>query len=213
MTLSVYSKELQLTLDQPMSNVEILICQKLQILLSKQFENPNLTKHWREGTTKSSFNYLLLDPQITINLPERSKMLTQSDTWNIFLSSIFYIGKGKCSRPLDHLYQTMKANVNKLNGAVNKKIGHILNIWQNKLGVICLQVFNNCIAVDAYTREAAMISAINVRNLENVNVGVFYGHATTWTEQEKNLFGTYLLKKAMNIYLHEGERQIRPSDL
>ena len=35
-------------------------------------------KQWREGTTKSSFNYLLLDPRVTENLPLRAKEMSKS---------------------------------------------------------------------------------------------------------------------------------------
>ena len=33
---------------------------------------------------------------------------SEQDSWNIFLSSIFYIGKGTRSRPFQHLYDAIK---------------------------------------------------------------------------------------------------------
>jgi hypothetical protein len=35
------------------------------------FETPDSAKKWREGTEKCFFNYLLLDPRVTQNLPVR----------------------------------------------------------------------------------------------------------------------------------------------
>lgn len=57
------------------------------------FANPK--KKWREGNTKASFTYLLLDPRLTANLPTRASKQSLPETWNTFVSSIFYVGKGK----------------------------------------------------------------------------------------------------------------------
>lgn len=65
------------------------------------------TRKWREGNNKTSFNYLLLDPRVSLNLPKRAHEISRLDTWKCFLSSIFYIGKGKRSRPYAHLYKAV----------------------------------------------------------------------------------------------------------
>ena len=39
------------------------------------FISPDPAKKWREGTQKCSFNYLLLDPRVTQNLPVRIKSI------------------------------------------------------------------------------------------------------------------------------------------
>jgi hypothetical protein len=39
------------------------------------FQDPDPSKFWREGCNKSCFNYLLLDPRVTQNLPARAKTL------------------------------------------------------------------------------------------------------------------------------------------
>ena len=41
-----------------------------------------------------------------------------------------------------------------------RKIRAIHDIWRSGHGVVCLQVFNNAMAIDAFTREAAIIHAI-----------------------------------------------------
>ena len=44
------------------------------------------------------------------------------------------------------------------------KVLRILQIWESGLGVISLHVFQNVIPVEAYTREACMISSIGEKS-------------------------------------------------
>jgi len=176
------------------------------------FMLPDPTRRWREGISKTSFTYLLLDPRVTQDLPNRCVNLTESETWSIFLNAIFYIGKGKRSRPFAHLYDAFKMWVQK-STSTNKKINRILDIWNNDHGVICLHVFQNIIPVEAYTREALMIVAIGKEQLENCKGGEYYGIVATWSIQQKQNFGRYLLYKALQILMHEGESQLFPYNL
>ncbi|KYN27706.1 Ankyrin repeat and LEM domain-containing protein 1 [Trachymyrmex cornetzi] len=178
----------------------------------QEFVSPDPSRRWREGTSKTSFTYLLLDPRITQDLPNRSVHLTESEVWSIFLNAIFYIGKGKRSRPYSHLYDAFKMWVGGGNNT-NRKINCILNIWNSNCGVICLHVFQNIIPVEAYTREAAMIDAIGKEYLKNSIGGKYYGIAATWSIQQKQKFGRYLLYKALQIFIHEGENQLSPCHL
>ncbi|KAK7495909.1 hypothetical protein BaRGS_00012899 [Batillaria attramentaria] len=84
---------------------------------------------WREGTVKSCFNYLLLDPHVTRNLPLRARSLGEQDAFTIFLSSVFYIGKGKRSRPYHHLYEAVSylRSPNKTNLHHNCEVDNISN--------------------------------------------------------------------------------------
>ena len=43
----------------------------LESLMVGQFQQPDPQRKWREGKLKSSFNYLLLDPRVTRDLPSR----------------------------------------------------------------------------------------------------------------------------------------------
>lgn len=70
--------------------------------------NSKVVRNFREGHLKKSFIYLLLDPRISDNLPAQQKHLSPHELWKRFLSSIFYVGKGKSSRPYCHLYDAMK---------------------------------------------------------------------------------------------------------
>lgn len=37
-----------------------------EMALSRQFDQPDKSRKWREGLLKSSFNYLLLDPRLDV---------------------------------------------------------------------------------------------------------------------------------------------------
>ena len=50
-----------------------------ELAMVAQFQTPD-GRMWREGTIKSCFNYLLLDPRITQNLPLRAKTLSEHIT-------------------------------------------------------------------------------------------------------------------------------------
>jgi len=208
-----YSVELEKTLRNWDWCSHTPVFKSLEDVLVQQFSNPDPTRKWREGVNKSSFTYLLLDPRITNNLPYRGDSLQPSEMWNTFLSSIFYVGKGKRSRPYQHLYDAVDLWKKGQFTTNNKKLQTIIDIWKSRCGVICLHVFLNIIPVEAYTREAAMISAIKLENLTNVKSGEYYGVPATWPQKQKRLLGVYLLYKAMMIFLNEGERQLCPTDI
>jgi len=168
----------------------------------------------RETVCKASFNYLLLDPRKTQNLPMRVFSSSDQELWRTFIAAVFYIGKGSRSRPFQHLYEAIKLlKTDSKKKKVSEKIKIIHNIWEADKGVVVVQVFQNTIAVEAFTREAAMIDAIGCDNISNVKGGDYYGVAAGWSLEEKLKLGTFLVFKAFKIFLQEGERQIRPVDL
>lgn len=179
-----------------------------------EFARPDPSRRWREGLTKASFNYLLLDSRITQDLPNRAANLSLQERWETFLSAIFYVGKGKRSRPYAHLYDAFHTWVSKKPVDVtNKKMNRILEIWNEKQGVVVLHVFHNTIPVEAYTREAVMIDALGVEKLGNCKGGEYYGTVATWSNKEKCELGKYLLYKSMEILMVEGERHLFPEHL
>lgn len=60
------------------------------------------------SSQKTSFNYILLDPRVTKNLPNRAEQMADVDRLRVFCSAVFYIGKGKRSRPYEHFYDAAK---------------------------------------------------------------------------------------------------------
>lgn len=61
---------------------------------------------FREGNLKTSFIYLLIDPRLSTY--DEYKSMSKKDVWAKFVSSIFYVGKGKRARPYSHLYDAIK---------------------------------------------------------------------------------------------------------
>lgn len=206
-----YSIELEKSLrnHEWMKNLNPYI--ELENKVRADFANPN--KKWREGTSKTSFTYLLLDPRVTDNLPAKSSKQADHITWITFINSIFYIGKGKRSRPYSHLYQALTLWKRDFTTSNDKKVQHILDIWSDKVGVVCLHIFQNVIPAEAYTYEASMIDVLGLPNLKNQKCGNYYGIAASWPLKERRMLGLYLLYKALQIFLSEGERQLRPDDI
>lgn len=52
---------------------------------------------------------MLIDPRVTQNLPVRTKRMTAEDVFRVFIMSIFYVGKGKRSRPYAHLNEALNS--------------------------------------------------------------------------------------------------------
>ncbi|XP_075227354.1 uncharacterized protein LOC142327878 [Lycorma delicatula] len=184
----------------------------LEAQMCEPFHCPDPNKRWREGVLKTSFTYLLLDPRVTQDLPFRANSLTPKEKLMCFLEAIFYVGRGKLSRPYFHLFEALDV-WNHWKTVSSKKVNKILDVWGSGLGVICLQIFHNVIPAEAMTREAAMIDALGLQMLCNERVGDYYATASTWNLRQRQQLGSVLLVRALNILLNEGERQIRPRDI
>ncbi|XP_053228450.1 ankyrin repeat and LEM domain-containing protein 1 isoform X2 [Podarcis raffonei] len=207
-----YSPELSSALD----TYQIPDGQEDEMALSRQFDQPDKSRKWREGLLKSSFNYLLLDPRVTQNLPFRSQYISRAECFRTFISAIFYVGKGKRSRPYCHLYEALthyQQSRRKQGRQACSKVQHILEIWASGQGVISMHCFQNVIPVEAYTREACMVDAIGLKMLTNQKKGNYYGIVAGWPMRRRRCLGTHLLHRAMQIFLAEGERQLRPADI
>lgn len=185
---------------------------------------------------KQFFNYILIDPRVSKNLPEQAIELSDSDTsglkspdqttaenkehsakinrkfnaklFNTFLESIFYIGKGQKKRDLMHLYDALADR----NSITHKKIDRIRSIWSDGYGVVSLHLFHNITSKEALTREALMIETIGLDNLTNLLKGTIQ-FKLGWNEHRRRLLGALLLQRAYTQLLNEGERQLRRDDL
>lgn len=87
-----------------------------------------------------------------------------------------------------------------------------MNIWKEKLGVVCVQAFHNLAMEEAFIRESCMIDALGLNNLTNIKRGT-YTSTMRWTFSDRCKLGCYLLYRAMHIFLADGERQLKPMDL
>ncbi|XP_072295159.1 uncharacterized protein [Eucyclogobius newberryi] len=193
---------------------ELPQCQDDEQALCQQFEQPDQNRKWREGIIKSCFNYLLLDPRVTNNLPFRSHTMTPHECFKTFVNAVFYVGKGKRSRPYNHLYEALEYYKGEKSAKkLCRKVDHILQVWNAGQGVISLHCFQNVIPVEAYTREACMVEAMGLKMLTNQKRGDYYGIVSNWQQRRKKELGIHLLYRAMQIFLAEGERQLRPADI
>ncbi|KAM3852367.1 ankyrin repeat and LEM domain-containing protein 1 isoform 2-T2 [Vipera latastei] len=78
-----------------------------EMALAAEFDQADKSRKWREGLLKSSFNYLLLDPRVTQNLPARCQLLSPAECFRTFVRAVFYVGKGTRGRPYRHLYEAL----------------------------------------------------------------------------------------------------------
>ena len=163
----------------------------------------------RESGCKSNFTYLLIDPRKTelIHLAH-----TMQEKFQIFIYGIFYVGKGSRSRPTQHIYQAYH-RYSEGAPALNRKQERIHGLWNAGRGPTILQVFNNTMLNESYTREAHMICALGINNLLNEKLGDFYGESEHWSELRKQQLGCFLLLGCLKVFLVEGSREVKPSDL
>uniref|UniRef100_A0A915EQW9 Ankyrin repeat and LEM domain-containing protein 1 n=1 Tax=Ditylenchus dipsaci TaxID=166011 RepID=A0A915EQW9_9BILA len=140
----------------------------------------------------SFFCYLLLDPSMLSNA-------TSCDLRQ-FVSAIFYVGKGKHSRPLQHLIDANKCRSLLSNKSYQptEKLNRILQLWNS---------------AEALVREGSMIEAIGIENLTNVRKGNFKGLPNAWTRKQIEEFGSMLLRKAHVIYRNERCRPLFEADI
>lgn len=184
---------------------------------------------------KNFFNYILIDPRISQNLPDQAMEASDSDTSHFsptggerktkhvmekinrkirpelfakFLESIFYIGKGQEKRDLMHLYDALADR----GSITHAKIDRIRSIWQEGHGVVSLHLSHNLTSKEALTREALMIETIGLDNLTNVIRGSFQ-LKLGWNEHKRKLLGGLFLFRAYMQLINEGERQIKRDDL
>ncbi|KAL7072418.1 hypothetical protein ACQ4LE_008963 [Meloidogyne hapla] len=175
-----------------------------------QSEELLLRNHFTQSTPKqevSFFCYLLIDPS----------RLTQPENLSFrrFLSSIFYVGKGKRSRPLQHLVDASKCRNFARTRPTQRteKLKRILRLWDRGEGVISMNLFHNIHSAEAFIREGAMIEAIGMSNLTNIVRGTFPEIASNWSRQQITEFGFLLLHKAFVIFLNERCRPIFEADI
>ncbi|KAF6216583.1 hypothetical protein GE061_000926 [Apolygus lucorum] len=156
---------------------------------------------------KQYFTYLLLDPTISKNIEGSVCPETVCQSWPYFLKAVFYIGKGKNSRPLDHLTDAVKGD------KLSDKIRKIRTIWEKGLGVVCIKIFHNINEPEALTREATMINALSISHLTNQQNGKCYGGIERWSLKKRRQLGVVLLYRSMLTLIAEGQRQIFATDI
>ena len=88
-----------------------------------------------------------------------------------------------------------------------------MELWNALRGPTILQVYNNVMQNEAFTREGLMIKALGLKNLCNEKAGDFYGECNDWPDLRKQQLGCFLLLGAFKVFMVEGSREVKPSDL
>ncbi|XP_062366114.1 ankyrin repeat and LEM domain-containing protein 1 [Cinclus cinclus] len=187
-------------------------CAQDELALSRHFKQPQRGRAGREGQLKCSFNYLLLDPRVTQDLPRRSPSLSPAQLFQDFVTAVFYVGKGTRARPWWHLRQA-RAQHQRGTHRGCPKVRRILEIWDSGQGVVPLQCFQHRVPAEAFTRESCMLEALGLQSLTNARQGPCYGVAVAWPAERRRRLGVSLLHRAMNVLLAQGECQLRPGDI
>ncbi|KAI1713983.1 LEM domain-containing protein [Ditylenchus destructor] len=152
-------------------------------------------------STAAFFCYLLIDPS----------MISDSKACNFgeFVLAIFYVGKGKNSRPLQHLVDANTArqmqSANK-NHPLSKKLERILDLWDRGMGVISLPFLHNVHSNESLIREG-------IKNLTNERRTNLKKLRCNWSKKQIEEFGAMLLKKAHVIFKNERCRPILKDEI
>ncbi|XP_063697185.1 ankyrin repeat and LEM domain-containing protein 1 homolog [Culicoides brevitarsis] len=106
--IPVYSLELQKTFSNIHTGLEAFTeYLMLEEEMVRHFQQ-KICKKMREGNKKMSFIYLLMDPRELNNLAANHLFISKEQAWRQFIKAIFYVGKGKKSRPYAHLYEAIR---------------------------------------------------------------------------------------------------------
>ncbi|CAM9396587.1 unnamed protein product [Lampetra fluviatilis] len=145
-------------------------CSEDEELVKSQFDSWTLTSRprprgrrrsmGRVRCIKNCFNYLLLDPR---------KLMAPSgggeqggEQFRIFVSSIFYVGKGSGNRPFHHLQEAM-AHLHSPHIQPSQKVARVLSVWEAGRGVINIPCFHSSTSAESLTRESCIIDALGAK--------------------------------------------------
>ncbi|KAF1763273.1 hypothetical protein GCK72_011539 [Caenorhabditis remanei] len=132
---------------------------------------------------------MLLDPRILgTNI--------ETVTFEKFVKSVFYVGKGTGGRPLDHFRDARKELEKPPNEQdLSEKYRRIGDIWKAGFGIPKHEIYHGASDHEAFVREACMIETIQVTNLTNKMKDGFHGFTKKWTLTTKTEYGTWLLDR------------------
>ena len=130
-----------------------------------------------------------------------------------FLVSIFYIGKGKRTRMLDHLNDARKLfNTTKCISKPSHKDKVILREFRNDKGILIIPVYDSSNHFEALNRECVMIESRGLDNLCNKVRGSSYG-LDSWNSYKRCNYGYMLLYGAYKRYISERLMPIKINEL
>ena len=152
---------------------------------------------------KSFYNYLIINASRLLRLLDDiddNEDITSHHLEEL-KKAIDYAGKGNNGRKLDHLRDGKKIIQKQLKlSKVCAKYSKITQIWEKGHGIVCLQIFGESDHYEAHCKEFAIIKAIGLNNLTNVNSGSVYGDMKDfWNSNEIQNFGNMILHNTLKM--------------
>ncbi|OQV12271.1 putative Ankyrin repeat and LEM domain-containing protein 1 [Hypsibius exemplaris] len=208
---------------QSSSSSSSVFCQELEQVITGSCDKKQMAKLeadfaavFRDLPPRSyHFNYLLIDPRITQNLPHQVDHATEANVQRClrtFLRGVFYIGKGKDARPCQHLVDAKRV-YRDMNAKTSPKLDRICSIWENAYGIVSLNLFDHRSDEEASSREALMIEALGLTQLTNERHATAHETIKKWSGSRRRLLGSAFLVHAFQSLLHAGEQQIFPEGI
>ena len=167
------------------------------------------------------YNYLILDGTKLYKLLENyNHRVLLPDTianehFEKFKELVDYAGKGINDRKLSHLISGKLILLKQLAlKKINAKFSKITQIWERGHGIVILHLFTETNHFEAMSREFAIIKALGLNNITNVNNGSPYGAMQKeWNHFEVINYGNMLLFNALKMAINENPRLIHHEDI
>ena len=170
--------------------------------------------------TRAFHSYVLVDASKLQKLLKNKSQFSLNPSepgladFQLFKTSVFYIGKGTKNRKLNHLVKAKKVFVgSKILGNNDKNLSKIVSLWKRKQGVIILQLDCAATEYEAFSREFAMINAVSISKLMNIKHSTCYGEMRYWPETKVKNYGDMLLFQLFNIFVSRPPTPIYASDV
>lgn len=166
------------------------------------------------------YNYLIVDAKKFVSLMRRRSGLSlnkHSPTWHdywLFRSCIVYVGKGTNARRDMHLKEAKLVYIGELDPQMaSTQAVYIATCWENGGGIFSIQFESEATSPESLCREAAIIEAVGLINLENKILGSRYGEMKTWSNVKVRNFGEILLFIVFKSFILKRPPVIMPCDV
>ena len=101
----------------------------------------------------------------------------------------------------------------KIRGKNTSRLDKIVSLWENNRGVTILQLDCDATSREAFSREYAMIAAVGLEQLSNVQQGKCYGEMIKWPGVKIKNYGDMLLFQLFKQFISRPASPILPCDV
>ena len=143
------------------------------------------------------------------------KCLASSRNFRIFIKAVYYYGKGRGRRELDHIKDTLKALKGTFSG--NIKVGGKILACINEIlaneGIVIVTGFHDSSNYMALNREASLMDFAGIDTISNDKRGSKYGDFAACKNVFHKNFGMMTLYTLFLNYINNGARAFTFEDL